>query len=59
MAFFNLYLVKDFSENKKEIYQENFTQNLNLLANTSSNYLWDFEYNDLRENATYFLKQRN
>lgn len=56
MAFFTLYLVKDFAGKEKEIYQENFTQNLNLLANTSSNYLWDFEYNDLRENAAYFFK---
>ncbi|WP_050755995.1 sensor domain-containing diguanylate cyclase [Halanaerobium praevalens] len=57
MTLFTIYLVNDFAADEADIYQENFKRNLELLANTSSNYLWDFEFKDLKENAEYFFQE--
>lgn len=57
MTLFTIYLVNDFAETEAKIYQENFKKDLHLLANISSNYLWDFEFKDLKANAEYFFSR--
>lgn len=58
-GIFTIYLVNNFQTEEEEEFWENFEHSLQLIANTSTSYLWNYHYTGLGENATYFISDQN
>lgn len=56
---FTIYLMEDFRNEEETAFYEDFEQTLQLIANTSASYLWDYNYSGLEENAGYFMANEN
>lgn len=58
LGTYTFFLVKNFSQEEEREFIIRFQQSLQLIANTSAGFLWNFNYRELEENMWYFFVNR-